>query len=59
MAKNPPHNPRNEKPVSLHPLTTDEALRHVLNVKKSDVDAADKAERAEQERKAKARKTKK
>lgn len=51
-----PHNPRNEKPVSLHPLTTDQALAAALNVKKADVD---KLSEAEKKAKAKPRKPKK
>jgi len=48
--------PTNAKPVSLHPLTTDQALAAALNVKKADVE---KLEEAEKKAKAKARKTKK
>lgn len=49
-------NPRNEKPISLHPLTADQALAAALNVKKADVA---KLEEAEGQAKAKARKSKK
>jgi len=51
-------NPRNTKPISLHPLTPDEALRHALSVSKEEVEASERAEkeRLQRERKAKARK---
>ena len=49
-------NPRNTRPISLHPLTTNEALRRALNVKKEDVDAAEKREKAKPDRKKKDRK---
>ena len=50
------HNPTNSKPVSLHPLTPDQALAAALDVKKADVD---KLAEAEKKAKAKAPKPKK
>lgn len=45
MAKEGGHNIRNEKPISLAPLTTEEALRAALSVKKEDVEASEQAEK--------------
>lgn len=45
MAKKQP-NPRNEKPISLHPLTPEEALRRAMNVKPDDVAESESKEKS-------------
>jgi len=47
-------NPRNTRPISLHPLTTDEALRRALNVSKEQVEKEEKREKAKPDRRKKA-----
>lgn len=49
-------NPPNEKPVSLAPLTPDQALAAALQVKKSDVDRLADKEEADKVKRAKKKK---
>ena len=49
----------NVKPISLYPLTTDQALRRALNAKKEDVERSERAEKAERAKKRKGKDQKK